>query len=477
MQGEILTQNQAKEIVDAFRQSSATDFQKNRETIFDTYEKFVRDGQQWYEADKPEGNKPVLTFNHSENYIDIYGAKLFPRNMENNTLEIGVKVREKDKALKEQYENEIQETYYINSITKTIIEQTENFLVGGAACFYYPQDPTTGKAKIISLDPSICWLGWAGSKLEQFGFEDEISIAEAEKNKTQNWLVKALKNFLNSETEETKKFKKVKRFTYWNDEVQIVKVDEDYRITKNTNGFIPFSWIPNQPKAHQHEGRPETQKLFWQEKQYNERMSDFALRVKSNTKALLAITTDMDAKDIDRDKLDTGLALLQKGDDAKFLSLTENQEALDFMKVLSDKMDTKMAVNDAVNGEVKSNVSSLSMVYYFSPLMDKIAQKRVFWDEAFRELNAAILFYKFGAGQYLTTPVYQPVLLMDQTTRIQNCVMMIENGLMSVEDAIDELRGIENAGEKLKEIVEERTAHPELFQKQQPQQINDYIQI
>ena len=156
MQGEILTQNQAKEIVDLFRQSSATADRQTRETIFDTYEKFVRDGAQWSEEDKPEGNKPVLTFNHSENYIDIYSAKLFPRNMEDNTLDIGVKIREKDKALKEKYENEIQETYFENSITKTIIEQTENFFIGGSGCFYYPQDPITGRAKIISLDPTIC---------------------------------------------------------------------------------------------------------------------------------------------------------------------------------------------------------------------------------------------------------------------------------------------------------------------------------
>ena len=270
-------------------------------------------------------------------------------------------------------------------------------------------------------------------------------------------------DFLSGDTEEAKKFKKVKRFTYWNDEVQIVKVDENYRVTKNTNGFIPFSWIPNQPKAHQHEGRPETQKLFWQEKQYNERMSDFAQRVKANTRALLAMMTDMDAKDIDKDKLESGLALLEKGGDAKFLSLTENQEALDFMQKLADKMDTKMAVNDAVNGEVKSNVSSLAMVYYFSPLMDKIAAKRVYWDEAFRELNNAILTYKFGNKRYFTTPIYQPVLLMDQTTRIQNAVMMVENGFMSIEDAIDSLRGIENSGEKLKEIMAERKAYPDFF--------------
>ena len=149
MQGESLTQTQAKEIVDAFRQSSASDNQKNRETIFDTYEKFVRDGDQWYDADKPEGNKPVLTFNHSENYIDIYGAKLFPRNMENNTLEIGVKVREKDKTLKEQFENEIIETYSKNSITKTIIEQTENFFVGSGFVIIISDSSSILKYRIL----------------------------------------------------------------------------------------------------------------------------------------------------------------------------------------------------------------------------------------------------------------------------------------------------------------------------------------
>jgi trehalose-6-phosphate synthase len=95
------------------------------------------------------------------------------------------------------------------------------------------------------------------------------------------------------------------------------------------------------------------------------------------------------------------------------------------------------------------------MTYYFSPLLDRISLKRVYWDEAFKELNNAILTYAFGISEYRTRPVFESVLISDEETKINNTIRLLQNRLISHRDAIDEIRGIENSEEKFAEIVAE----------------------
>lgn len=462
----IYTQGEAKDIVETFI-AGTKDVREARANIFFKFQSFVLDGEQWLEKEKPEGEKPCLTFNHSEDHFLTYLSKLFPRNSQTGTLAIGAKVKgaEKDKC-----EKEILHVYENEKFASTVLEQGQNFLIGGSGCFYYPQDPITKSAKIISLDPTKVYLGWDGNKLSQFAFEDEISLADVEQTK-QYWLIEKIKNFLKDENGAQRKFKKTKRITYWDNDCQIIAVDNNFKIAKNENGFIPFSWIPNMPKSHKHEGIPESKKLYALDKEFNKRASDFAQRVRTNTKPVLATFTDKETKDLDNENM-KGILPFAPGDKAEFLHLTENKELLDYLEMLTQKMSSKMAINDAVQGSIKSNVSSLSMVYYFSPLMDRIGLKRIYWDEAFRELNRAILFYKFGIKDAKTDPIYEPVLLTDQKTKIENTVLLLENKLISHEDAIDELRGTENAGEKLAGIMKDVKEFEDLKPKEQVLNLN-----
>ena len=370
--------------------------------------------------DIPEGNRPVLSFNQTQDFLQTYLAKLFPRNMSTGVLEIGVKSFEKNKQTKEKYEKQILETYDREKLPQTLLEQGQNFLYGGDACIYYPRDEKNpSKAKIISLDPSKVYLGWNGNTLSQFAFEDEIAQVDLGNDLKTSWIKKAIAKFI-TKTNGTEKFEKVKRITYWDNENQIIKVGEDVKVYENKDGFIPFSWIPNEPKAHKHEGISEVKKILELEQEYNQRASNFADRVRVNTKALLAIMTDKQTDKLDRDEMEDGFLKLGKDDSAQILTLSESPEILKYLETLEKRMMTKMAINGAVQGEIKSNISSLSMMYYFSPLLDRIGLKRIYWDEAFRELNRAILIYAFGVDFYRTNPVYQPVLLTDKETQIKN---------------------------------------------------------
>lgn len=449
-----LQQGDAIQIVDSFL-SIAKSMTTVRTSQFMKYEAFVDNGDQWDSDALPAGDDPKLTFNKSEDYVGIYLAKLFPKNPETGALEVGAKSLEKDAAKKEAYEKEILDVYTNSELPSILLEQGKNFLQGGDGCLYFPKDPLTNSAVIISLDPTTVYLGWNGNKLEQFAFEDEISLSEAELDTKNNWIVNAIKEFFHINKTTLDRFKKVKRITYWDNQFQIIKIDKHCEIRENTDGFIPFAWIPNNPKTHQHEGRSEVKGIYSLDQEVSYRTSDFGKRVKENTKALLAVYSDLDSSKLERDTVRDGILALAKGDNAEFLKLDENKEVLEYTKELHDRMDRKMAVNDAVNGQIKSNVSSLAMLYYFSPLLDRIGLKRVHWDAAFREMNQAILTYKFGKKKYHTTPVYAPIMTVDQESKVKNTIMLLENHLITYQEALDSLRGGENSVTAFENIKKE----------------------
>lgn len=448
-----LSQSDATLVVDTFI-SGAEANMKTRTSQFSKYEIFV-DGDQWETDQIPEGNDPFLTFNKSEDYINTYLAKLFPKNPETGAMEVGVKCHETDKTKKEKYEKEILDTYEKCSLPALLMEQGKNFLIGGDACLYFPKDPLTNRAKIISIDPTSVYLGWNGDTLEQFAFVDKITLAEAEKDTHAGWLVTAIKTFLNLENKPADRFKKVQRITYWDADFQIIKIDKTCEIRENTDHEIPVVWIPNNPKAHKHEGRSEIKSLYSLDQEINYRTSDFGKRVKENTDAVLAISSDLDSSKVTRESVRDGILAMAKGDKAEFLKLEENKEVLDYTREINDRMDRKMAVNDAVNGQIKSNVSSLAMLYYFSPLLDRIGLKRVHWDNAFKKLNETILRYKFTDGNFKNSPVYAPIMVVDQQSKIENTILLLQNHLMTYKEAIDSLRGGENSVTVFEEIKKE----------------------
>ncbi len=454
---------EAKKLVNNFIQKTEQ-IRKNREIYFNEFNKFIKDGDQWTNTEEPDEGKIKLTLNNAEDVINTYKAKMFPRNQKSGTMKIGVTIFEKDETTKEKYKNEIIETYDEEKISKKILEQVENFLVGGAACFYYPQNPITKKAKIISLDPRFINLNFDEyGEINQFAFIDFI---DKEKN-ANNWL----NNLINRAIKKSDQ-REIKRITYWDKNYQIIIAEEEIEIKENKNKLIPFSWIPNSPKAHTHEGYSEGYNIKKLDKEINFRTSDFGGRIKENTTPNLAIYTDKDTDNISRDE--RGILPLGQDDKAEFLKLTENKEVLEYINEIKKTIRDKKAINSATTGEIKSNVSGLTMAYYFSPLLDRIGLKRIYWVEAFKELNNAILNYKFGHKYYRTEPVFESVLVSDESTKIDNTIKRLNNNLVSHTEAINEL-GEENAEKKFKEILIEKEKIKEIENKQKEEE--QYITI
>lgn len=421
---------------------------EKRKQLFDELISFALESNQWTNQELREKNAKedrALVFNFSNEYVKRYMARLFPRNAQTGIMDLGVKVHEVNHDLKKKFEKEIFDVYRKYDITNTILEQGLNFLTGGAAVLYYPQDAITKRAKLFSLDPRNCFLGWSAGELVQFAYQEYIGDGKY-------------------------------NVTYWDLAVQIIKDGYTGKVQtfKNDLQIIPISWIPNFPRPHSHEGNPETDLLYELDKEYNNQASNYSKRVAENTEPHLVILSDtVDAKNVERGK--NKKTRLGSSDDMKYLELKEGVEIMNWLTKIEQRITNKTGIVNTTS-DIKTNVSGKSLSFQYSDMMDLIGFMRIFWDKGIRGMNRAILTYAYGPADYQTDPVYQPFLQQDASERITQYVDMLDADLITHLDAIDELRGVENAEEKLDEILKEKELFNKINNKSNGQEPNKPVQ-
>lgn len=416
-----------KEIARVRKAAAGDTTQRTNE--FASRQSFILEGKQWTLDDARERESaPILTLNYSEDYVDRYLARLFPRNPRTNVLEVGAKSHETDPEKRTQYEKEIFSVYRQNKLAEKLLEQGQNFLVGGSACLYFPTDPITFETLIFSINPTALFLDWSGNELKAFFFE-ELIVDGA---------------------------KKIRRVTFWDKKIGFVLENEKIVATReNKSGLLPLVWIPNRPLPHRHEGNPKVASIAELDRDVNERVSDWSKRIAENTDPNLAIFSDF----VKADKVQRGrkkITYLGKEDRAEYLQVPDGSDVRMYLEFMVDVIKAKLSLIDSA-GSVKASISGVSLSYQYSDMLDQIGFMRLYWDTAFRDMNRAILTNKFGAGHgnFDTDPVYHPALQQDSKSRTDEYAVMLANKIISHRDAIDELRGCENADEKIKEILEE----------------------
>ena len=80
---------------------------ESRRAVFDQLIPFALESEQWTGQELREKNNKedrALTFNFSNEYIERYMARLFPRNPQTGIMDLGVKVHETNHAKKEKQE-------------------------------------------------------------------------------------------------------------------------------------------------------------------------------------------------------------------------------------------------------------------------------------------------------------------------------------------------------------------------------------
>jgi hypothetical protein len=403
--------------------------QEKRKAKFETNLNFVLNADQWEQDELNEREVDSLksfVFNFSEDYLEKYLSRLFPRSNRTGILDVGVKVYEDDENKKSKFEQKILETYKLNKMSFLLLEQGTNFLVGGAGCIFYPLDPISAKPLISSLNPANVLLSFdSNNNLKAFGY----SYLEDNQNKS---------------------------FYYDKFTISFLTNNEITKSFKNDFGFIPFSWVPNFPYPHNPQLiRSKIDSLIPLDQNYNEVASNYTQRVAENTTPqIVAFSRSLkNANDISRGgKKKT---LMDQDDDLRYLTLPENPDILNYLNLLSDKMKEKTGIVD-VNSVSKSSQSGVSFSFQYSDMLDHVGFYRIFWDIAFRELNSAILTYYFGKADYFTDPIYNQALNFDENQRIEQYEKMLKMGVISRADTIDELRGAENPVKKLDEIEKEK---------------------
>lgn len=390
----------------------------NFNTLFD----FTFENKQWTGQEKEDliadGFNPLI-LNFSSDFVDRYIARLFPRNQRTGILEVGVKAFEDEDG---DYVKKIMASYRRNYLPAVLIEQGINFLIGGAACIYYPQNPTTKKAQLFSLDPRNISLSFEGDQLVRFAHKEKFVGGKEE-------------------------------IIYWDLENYVHILDNAIIIEENNFDFIPVSWIPCSPRPHQHEGRSKILSLIDLDKENNQNFANFSKRVRDNTVPHVNVFSERNKKDgYERGR--KKVSYFGMNDDVRAEEFKESPEVLEYIKLLDARMRRKTGIVD-IGAAIKSVVSGISLSFQFSEMMDLIGFMRVYWDKGFRELNNAILNYEVIKGNYDSDPVYNPVLAYDSRQKVDEYDVLLRDKLITRKDAIAELRAVEDPDKVIADIIEE----------------------
>ena len=405
---------------------------EKREAYFKAYFDFAFSGIQLTTQEENELKSKdidILTFNHSEDYFEEYISKLFPRNPQTGSLDVGVSVIEDDIIKRSEYEDIILQQYTENKLPDLLLEQGQNFLIGGSAALYYPPDGFGG-VNIFSIDPRQVFLGWVSNLLQWVAWFDSHS-------NTYTYITPQLVLTLDNNK-------------------AIINVKE------NVLKFIPFSWIPNMPKAHSREGKSKIASIANLDKSYNKTMTNYGKRTDENTSPHQVVSGDgVKRKELRRGKGKT--TVLPAGAKMDYLELKEGKEILDFAQKMEDKIRSKTGLIDT-QGVIKSAISGASLQLQFAGILDKIAFMRVYWDQAFKDLNYSILLAHLGSDKLIpqTKPNYNSSVVEDPSQKVTDTISQVDSNIMSRRRAIDSLRGSENSEQELEEIVEEKNQFPEL---------------
>lgn len=445
-----MTPDKIKTWIDNFK-----DQRDNRIKRFSNNIDFLRKEEQWddedIEAEQIVNEDERLVINQVDEFLEFYLAKLFPRDPLTNAITIGVNVKDLPDSQVDEYEKLILSTYKSVRLIRKLLEQGQNFLVGGNGCFYYPYDSGIRQTRLFSIDPlAVYGPEFDDHDIQAIAFEERIS--ESTKKTFFTQVLERIK----MREEET-----VTKITYWDKNQKVVLENgEVVEREKNTLGYIPFTWLENRPNSHTHEGNPEVLESDRNlQKEYNKRFSNFGQRAKKNTRAKLAIFSQRElAKNITK-KDGNDILTLDPSDKAEFLNYQENAEVLSYLDKIDNHMKRKRGMNDATDGVIKTHVSGISMSYSFAPLLDRIGLRRVSFDQFFEEFNKAILINKFKekASNVITEPVYNPILAPDYDQKVTNVLAMRDRDipLISLDRALDILHGAENAAKEKEKIMNE----------------------
>jgi hypothetical protein len=389
-----------------------------------------------------------LVVNQVSEFIEFYISKLFPVDPLTNTVSVGVSVKNESPSNERKYEMEILKNYELNRLVKKLLEQAQNYLVGGNGSFYYPFDDGIHQTRLFSIDPTSVY----GPEFDDMEIKSVAFVENINEEVKKSFFTQMVDKMKGDSGLMSRKVTFIDK-----DEIVILENDNVVDRQPNNLGFVPFSWLENRPIAHQHEGRSEVSDSDINlQKEYNKRLTNYGQRAKKNTRAKFALYTDLEIDKVLSEKDGNDIFKLSPKDRAEYLMYAENQEILSYLSKIDNHLRRKRGMNDATDGILKSNVSGLSMAYSYAPLIDKIGLRRIEFDYFLKNFNKAILINCFGdsASTVQSEPVYNSILSPDQDKKVERIVSMRSSNppLISIDKALDVLHGTEIAQNEKKKV-------------------------
>ncbi len=386
-----------------------------------------------------------LTFNYAKVFIDKVTSYLMSgTNFAINPLEDSEEKREGAKRA----EQALYEVYEANHLEQLDLETEIDCAILGDACFKIIWDAETKKVRVTAPDIQGIYVWWFGadiSKVWRIASKYSVSADEAE----------ILFNV-------KPKGKQASIIEVWTEREFELYLDDSLLEKKpNPYGFIPFVIYPNLREPKKFWGISDLTQIMEAQRELNRAMSQLSRILELSGNPIAVLENVEESEDI---AVRPG-AVWNIPEDAKAYLLDLLQGGgvglhIDYINLLYRILHDISESPRAAFGGTERSMSGVALELELHPLMQKIHRKRIIRSAAYKRRNQLILkllekYQNQNFGQNHLQIIWGPVLPRDLTRLVQNEQTLVQTGIHSRRQAMDEL-GIKDPESEFRKWLEER---------------------
>ncbi len=386
-----------------------------------------------------------LTFNYAKVFIDKVTSYLMSGiNFAVDPQDDSQEAREGAKRA----EHVLYQVYEANHLEQLDLETEIDCAVLGDACFKVIWDAETSQVRVTAPDIQGIYAWWSGddiSRVWRVASKYNIGADEAK-------IIYGLKP----------KAKQASITEVWTEREFELYLDST-RIQKNPNpyGFIPFIIYPNLREPKKFWGISDLSQVMEAQRELNRAMSQLSRILELSGNPIAILENVEESEDI---AVRPG-AVWNLPEDAKayLLDLLHGNAVglhIDYINLLYRILHDVSESPRAAFGGTERDMSGVALELELYPLLQKIHRKRIIRTSAYKRRNELILKLveryqnqNFGPNQLRI--VWGPVLPQDLTRLVSNEQTLVQTGIHSRRQAMDEL-GIKDPEREFKRWLEER---------------------
>ncbi|MBI4186056.1 MAG: phage portal protein [Chloroflexi bacterium] len=402
-------------------------------------------GVHWEGRDR-RGEKR-LTFNYARVFVDKVTSYLMSGiNFAVDPVADSPEARERARRA----EQTVYQVYQANNLEQLDFETEVDCAILGDACYKVIWDAEARRVRVTTPDVQGIYAWWLGddtSRLWKIASKYTLSADEAE--------------FLYQSRPKDKAAAVVE---VWTDAEFELWLDDD-RIEKKPNpyGFIPFIVYPNLREPKKFWGVSDLHQVMEPQRELNRAVSQLSRILELSGNPIAVLENVEESEDI---AVRPG-AVWNIPEDAKAYLLDLLQGGgvglhIDYINLLYRILHDVSESPRAAFGGTERDLSGVAMELELQPLLQRVRRKRLVRTAVYNRRNELILrlvekFQGVSFGENHLRVVWGPVLPQDMSRLVSNEQVLIQSGVHSRRQAMDEV-GVKDPEQEFKRWLEEREA-------------------